>query len=1124
MEPSKPPGIPSAPVNSSTPVPPSSANEVEGSVSGKNRLQQTVTTASVSEPRIPERQGVSPHLDKPSGQNFEQVTAVEPQKTGWTSWLSGWFYGSKVSSTDGQAKLPEPDDSTEKKTTQLSERSAEARDAETYSLWDFLPTLPEWLSGSSVKSTHVEPEVVTGKSSSAHKTDTELTDRSVEETKPQPSLWQRLMNQAWFRGSEVKPTSLSESQKGYIPPSERSAPDEPGGMIKSIKDWGTSLISYGSWLNQVSDGLLGSSASSAMDKVDDAISYFTGNSFAGHTREFMSRGGVTLPGVSDEEFQAIVGKIASVMANTVQDARGSVEIEIPTLEINTGQLTPLRVKGLKARIKLLPVEQDCALIQTQRFQRTIELHDLSCKIELPRADQLPATLDIAIPKGSLTVGSDLLDVISVTGIAKALTSSNRDQLPFDHTAVQLKAASLKVDFDKLNAALPFDPLAPNSLTDPGIIGFHKGTAKFKDFSFTTPLSLLRKAPELTTVHCGGFELTNESNRDPLVQLRKIDVSNLSQQMSGRLKLDIGLDLRKLKHFAFTSLVPKRFLNIQLNCQADLNLVEGEVDIQQAKRGIKLTPAASNWWSKKICSWLNEAMASDKTQLVTGKDGKPRVHLHIGLVETLRGIPRLGKHIPNEFPLPLTGLIPSEEHQGRFVVTDLLSDIVGGLQSSWFGIPGKAQLVRKDDERLCQAAAGGSLPVSKTLFTRAIQLESSGHHGEACRMLEAIPYTHYAQISEDSSLCNPGVLSTMAHHLAEVDPDKAIAVYGLSLRQSSIGVLPQGYNQEGIMESVAKLDLGKPNELEVATDVYEFLAATKPESNALSKLYSLCKNNQYSAERMASLLPKVIDRPPFAGNLGLQAGLLREMESLLGDKISNIIACVPTAGITDQFGVPAQDVADILEPLMMKYGHFVQAARMFESMKQTEKARKILEDAIADQAKEAPQALNERIISEIFHGTYGNPRYVSAYNLLLDLGKKTLLPTLEQNRQHLLKVLWRETRGQNIQWPHNNIDSEASTAAIESHAAIHELFSITEQQHDSSETLHQTLTAIKAKLDSAMANSLKSEAHYSKLQEFSHLTKSLIDDVNIAIQLANHLGFDRKQEPPQRTPRTNSRQP
>ena len=1044
--------------------------ERKSPVAGKNQLGQQIRQKSgKSNIPTPDHRGQSSHQTNTS--SFESVAEVKPGKSWLKQWFGSWFPDSKVEATVTSPKLPSKPEqttdfetgSTSKDSTELAKRTIEEVETSSGGFWQALTSIPSWLNGKKVESAKLERAVI---------------PQAERDETHKPSTFTRAIN--------------------FVASAVRMADTATLGTISELA--GTT--------KDVGEGLVG---------------FFTGKDFAGHTKQFLAHKGTSFPSINDLEFQMMFGNIARLLASDPNQLDSEFQtIEIPTIEIDQGLITPLRVKGLKFRARLAPYPKDCSMIQKQQFQRAIEIEDLQCTVDLPRADQMPATLDISLPNGTLSIGSNIASAPGITDIGRLILSSDNASLPFDHTAIQIKADNLRVGFKKLNSATPFDPSAPTSLEAPGVLGFNDGAAEFKDICIATPLSLLRKAPDQTTVfQCGGFKLTNEISRDVMVNMRTIDVSSLDPQLCGPLKLDIGLDIRKVRNFPGASFIPKFLLNAQIDCEVSAELNKGELDFKKLKSGIKFKSAGTNWWSRKLTDWLNEIISSDKTTLVTGKDGKPKIRFFIPnpLKKIFGSIPLLGRIIPTELSIPLElslpikGLCPSPDNQGKVVVVDLLSNVVQGLLMGWFQIPGKAQLVQKDHELLCTAAASGNITVSKALTTIAGELESSGHSGQALRIWQAIPTSHFAQISLEDTQLSSEIINTMAHRMVEVDPDKAIALYGLALKGTPVGPLPENYDAEAVMTAAQRLDLTKPNEKAVALDVLEFLAMARPQGSAFAKLNQLFRSGQYPQARISGLLAKVIHLPPYADNLSHQASLLEEMEPSMGDAITEALINLPTHALTRQYGISAEETAAHFEPLMLKYHQEVQAARMYQNIHNAAKAGKILEDCIKQDDEGASAALKERLTSEVFHGSYGTPRYISGFQLLMDLDRKTLSPKLEQTRQHMLKILWRETRNQSIKWPGLSTEQETSTPAAQYQNAAARLFSIPEKDADSPDKLFETLSGIHRDMTEARGALPPSDQGLAQLLQFEQLVNSLMVETRMHMEA---LRFMEAEQPAQRT--------
>lgn len=907
---------------------------------------------------------------------------------------------------------------------------------------------------------------------------------------------------AWLTGKKVE---QAKSSGAVIPPAERNETFQPSLFTKAI-NFVTSAVRM---VNAATRGVIG-------EVSDDALSYFTGKSFAGHTRQFLANKGTRFPTINEKEFQAMLGNIARLLASNPNVIDSEFQhIEIPNIEIDQGMATPLRVKGLKLRARLVPYPKDCPLIQRQTFQRAIEIEGLECKVDLPRPDQAPSALDVSLPKGVLSVGSSITASTGITDIGRLLVSGSNESLPFDHTAIQLKGDTLRVGFRKINSASPFDITAPPSLTAPGVLGFNNGVCELRDLCISTPASIFRPAPDQTTiVQCSGFKLDNEVSRDLLVNLRSIDASSLDQQLSGPLKVDIGLDISKVKHFPGMSLVPRFLLNAQIDCQIDTQLRKGELDFKQLKAGIQFTPSKNNWWSSKIANWLNDIMSSDQTTLIAGSDGTPNVRFYLPspFKKIFGKIPFIGRFIPSELPipidipLPVRGLSPSSDNPGKWVAVDWVSDVLETLKMDWFQLSGKAQLVQQNHEQLCIAAASGDFSASKTLTTIASELDASGHSGQALRIWQAIPSAHFAPLIRENTRLSSNVISNMAHRMVEVDPAKAIALYGLTLKDTPIGKLPENYNFEAVMSAARKLDLSKPNEMAAAFDVYEFLSMAQPQSTAFATLRQHFRTGLYPSRRMSGLVTKMIHLPPYLGNPSLQATLLEELEELkpsLGDTIKEALISLPTHQLSRHNGISAAETAAHFEPLMLKYHLEVQAARMYQNINNPDKAREILEQCIQQGGEGAASALEERITSEAYHGSYGLPRYISGYQFLMSMNGQ-LSRELQQTREHMLKVLWRESRDQAIQWPGLRPDKAELPSVAQCRDAESKLFAISEQDADNPGKLLEILTDIHKDIIKAENLTPNPEQTFPQLIQLKQLVNNLMVDTAIQMEALEYM--------------------
>ena len=605
-------------VNSSTTSTSTPTTGDESSIAGKNQLGQQIRQKNgKSNIPSPDQTDHKPPQETPP--SFESVAEVKPEKSWFGNWLGGLFSDNKVEATKASPKLPANTTPVSSQTTELDKRLTQKVETETSSWLDSLPLLPQLWGGSSVsklEDSNISPELPSQEVEPGQKDRTELTGRTIEEVEATSGgLWKTLTAiPSWLKGKKVESAT---TEKGVIPLAERENAYQPSALTRAVNF----VVDAVKMLDTATFGAISEVTGTVRGLAEDALTYVTGKGFAGNTKQFLEGKGTRFPTMNDEQFQAMLGSIAQLLASNPDNLDSKFQtIEIPTIEIDQGLITPLRVKGLKFKARLAPYPKDCSLIQRQKFQRAIELEDLECTVDLPRADQAPATLDISLPKGVLSIGSNIAATTGITDLGRLLTSGQNESLPFDHTAIQIQADALRVGFRKLNSATPFDPSAPPSLEAPGVLGFNEGAAEFKDVCIATPLSLLRKAPDQTTiVQCGGFKLTNQVNRDVMVNMRSIDASSLDLQLSGPVKLDIGLDLSKLCCFpGIMSMLPKFLVDAQVDCHANVHLHKGELDIKQAKSGLTFTPTGRNWLSKKVAKWLGEAMGLRPDQ---GCDGR-----------------------------------------------------------------------------------------------------------------------------------------------------------------------------------------------------------------------------------------------------------------------------------------------------------------------------------------------------------------------------------------------------------------------------------------------------------------------------------------------------------------------
>ena len=209
MDPSRSSQITGTTVNSSTTSTSTPAKGDTSSVTGKNQLGQQIRHKN-GKTNIPSPAHTkqSPHDTPPLP--FESVAEVKPQKSWLGQWFSSLFSDNKVEATKPSPKLPAKSSSQSGPAIDLEDRSTQRVEAESTSWFDSLPSLPDWLTGSSVsklEDSDVSPGMsYPDDSESSLKNNTGLTKRSVEEVEAQPGgLWQTISSiPSWLRGIKIE--------------------------------------------------------------------------------------------------------------------------------------------------------------------------------------------------------------------------------------------------------------------------------------------------------------------------------------------------------------------------------------------------------------------------------------------------------------------------------------------------------------------------------------------------------------------------------------------------------------------------------------------------------------------------------------------------------------------------------------------------------------------------------------------------------------------------------------------------------------------------------------------------------------------------------------------------------
>ena len=601
--------------------------------------------------------------------------------------------GQEVTLTQRQPSIPEAPSSSihdQRPTHETFQNVSETEvTPQSSSLWNWTKSL---FTGKTVDTTVATPKVP---SDTEKQSETKaVSSRTVEETRTttttQDSGWRAFIPN-WMPGA----VSTVEGQE-YIPSADRPIANKEGFFTWALKKATTKGVSLANW---ASGGRLQTKAESV------------GSSQA---RQFLeSKAKTTFPNLSDDAFKALLGQLTALISDTISESSTPRDIYIPEIKIDVGMPDPVRVRNLKLRAYPVELHENCALIKSQELKRSIKIEDLECFVDIPRPDQGPAELQILMKEGVATLGTNLhkvLNNINAWDVAKAATWTGFKNLPLDmdNTAIQVETPKLTVKFDKLNSASTFIPDELVPLDQPGLMAFDSGEAVLEDIVLSRPLSLKKASNQSTIVQCGGFHLSNVRTRECLVDLRKVDVNDLDDKLSGSATADFSLDLGKVKHFPEVPKAVKYLKGIHLDCKVELDIVEGEIDVASIKKGLtikrgrKLSP--KSWFVTWV---INSILGSEKTRIYKDADGNNRID--IGFATSFKGFSvspvfgwianKLAGNRLSDLPLPGTMAVGREGSDGKVIGTNIISTLVTGILQGWFMAPAQVHVVRKDHEVL-----------------------------------------------------------------------------------------------------------------------------------------------------------------------------------------------------------------------------------------------------------------------------------------------------------------------------------------------------------------------------------------------------------------------------------------
>ncbi len=899
----------------------------------------------------------------------------------------------------------------------------------------------------------------------------DLTKRDVTGVQPIPKARTSSWWPSWFSGNKVE---VTEAKPALLPRAEQTAPDKRSKLTK-VRNFLGGWTAWGiSGINYLTGGVAGRASSNL------AVSQFHSTARSILENKLSTR----FPHLTDAEFKAVLDKVMTLLLEG-----GSQHLELNEIHVDIGQPHPIIISDLRLDVSSTTLLSDCSSIQTQSFRRSLKIKNFSCRIRLPRGEAAPSELRLVIPKAVLTVGSNLPAIARDANLSDywKLYSEGSADLPADNTAIDLKAEKAVIRYDKIASVTPLSASTPTQAGSTGLLGFNKGSVEFKHLRFSRPIKVLT-APsnQSSTVQFEDFKLNNEPNPNLLMDLHSVDATGLDHDLNGNIKADLTLDLNKVREMEGYGGHPKWMYNFKLSVAMDSQVKKGEIDFSDLRKGLTVKSAGGKG-SKLVAYFLNLALSSDQTCLKSGKNGKPRLHIHIPLLYSLSFLPGIDRLLSFDIPLPdsLKGVSIKPDSGGKIVTTELLSNLFTSLLNAWSLAPAKVHLVKPGLETLACDAASGSQIAAETLLSEAEGLKINGHNDLALRLMETIPFKTFVALSENGTLSSEQ-LNTIACQLLDSDQDKAIALYGHSLRGKNLSNPSREFNVSAMMKAAENLNMLKADERAVAIDIYEFLAQAAPEEDSISRLCNLCIQDQYPPAKMADLLKKSLLLPPYSENPELQISLMNRMESVLKEENKGVLLELTQYALSKaaQENMKFLNALTSLELVMVKNGLSNDAATIRYALGETEQATLLLEQGIKNSD---PASLQGRIKRLIQDQPYHPESYQTAYSTLSDiLSDEDQSDEMRIAAHSLFINLWQNSIPHSSEWietlPANHFQETAK-----------KLFTITTVERESPELFLLKLRAISSELSDALLQTDISSSQEFTLTSLTSIVNTLIDD-------------------------------
>ncbi len=812
------------------------------------------------------------------------------------------------------------------------------------------------------------------------------------------------------------------------------------------------------------------------------------------------------PGLTDEQFEKLLSQLTTLVSNTVPESSNPIDIIISEIEVDIGLHKPLKIRDLSFQAVPKTLARNCALIHHQGLKRSVELKNLECFLDLPNQEENKpyARIFFGMKQGTFTIGSDFPSTLRKAGLmnlTKAAAWSGFENLSLDkdNTTIRLEAPELIIRHSRLDLAIPFIEGELVAAEQPGFMAFDEGEAILKDVCITKPIELSAPTHQSTIIQCGGFAFKNKSNRKCLIDLKEVHAPNLDDSFSGHVSASLSLDLGLARNLPDTPDALKLLNGVRLNCEVNLDLVNGEGDFNAIKKSLKVSEEKS--WNPKswfVAWFVNSVLKSDKTQIYKDEAGnhKLEVGFSIPVIGWLAG-KLLGRYL-KDIPLPGDYLVAREGCKGKIIASNFPS-----LLNSILLTPIKAHIVRKDLEVLCNKAACGDFSASCELMSSASRLQNQGHSAQVLRILEAVPLEHIHKLYTQSEDFTVEQLSHVARRLAEINPDKAIAVYAMTTNAALLNHLPDIENIKTMVDRALSLCRKRGTEQTAAQDMLEFMARAKPESGAVEHLATLTREKLYPADQMARLLQRVIRSPHYISKPEQQINFLLGLEPEISEFLPQILEQFPIQQIERDYlrGVPTDEQhLSVLEGLALKHHCPVTIVKWLDRLGHTTRAEQLLHSAIENGDV---SALRHRILGEIEHERYGKPLYSHAFNLLNRLLADNQCSSELQNEAiKLMSQLWQKTRNKDIDWPFlaANQNNANTPALSDQKNAFEKLFAIPTSILTRPETLLRKLDEIKTELSAALNDtSATSSIATLSIKNCIRVVDALADETHQGIQ-------------------------